>query len=106
MLILKGECGKARVVDLLMDKTHSVCFVYNNYPLMPGSICVDSTQHSLDDFIECISEEMKEAIIHDIDYHYLLVYTNKLENEIRTLIDWINKYRFKIPCRDIILTCK
>lgn len=106
MLILKGKCGKSRVIDLLMDKTYSICFVYNDYPLIQGSICVDSVQYSLEDFIKCISEEMKEAIIHDIDYDYLLIYTNKSENEICTLIDWLDKHEFKIPCRDIILTCK
>ena len=106
MLILKGQNGKSRVIDLLMDKTHSACFVYNDYPLIFDSIGVDSTQYSLNDFIQCISEEMKDAIVNDRHYDYLIIYTNQQEENLRGLINWLDRAKWKIPCRDIILTCK
>ena len=106
MLILKGQNGKSRVIDLLMDKTHSVCFVYNDYPLIFDSIGVDSTQYSLNDFIQCLSEEIKDAIVNDRHYDYLIIYTNQQEENLRSLINWLDKGKWKIPCRDIILTCK
>lgn len=106
MLILKGNEGKSRVADLILHNTNSVCIVYNDYPLIFDSIGVDSTQYSLNDLIECISEEMKDAIINDRHYDYLIVYTNQNEGNLSGLINWLDKYKWKIPCLGIILTCK
>ena len=105
MLILKGDYGKSRVVDILMDKTNSICFVYNDYPLIFNAIGVDSREYSLDDFLECISDTIKEVVINDKHYDYLLVYTNQDEIDLQEIINWLNKNRWGIPCRDIILTC-
>lgn len=106
MLIVKGGCGKSRVIDILMAHTNSVCFVYNNYPLIYESICLDSNEYSLVDFLECISDELKNSVVKDKHYDYLLVYTNQSEENLKEIIDWLEKYKFKIPCRDIVLTCK
>lgn len=106
MLIVKGDCGKSRVVDVLMAHTNSICFVYNNYPLIYESICVDSNEYSLEKFLECISDELKYAAISDKHYDYLLVYTNQSEEDLQDIINWLDKHKFKIPCRDIVLTCK
>lgn len=106
MLIIKGDYGKSRIVDILMAHTNSICFVYNNYPLIYESICVDSNEYSLENFLECISDELKEATIKDKHYDCLLVYTNQNEEDLKKIIDWLEKYKFKIPCRDIVLTCK
>lgn len=105
MLILKGDCGKSRVIDILMDKTNSICFVYNDYPLIFNAIGLDSREYSLGNFLECISDTLKEAVVNDEHYDYLLVYTNKDEIDLQEIINWLNKYRWNIPCRDIILTC-
>jgi hypothetical protein len=106
MLIVKGDCGKSRVIDVLMAHTDSICFVYNNYPLIYKSICVDSGEYSLENFLECISNELKEAVVNDKHYDYLLIYTNQNEEDLKEIVDWLKKYKFNIPCRDIVLTCK
>ena len=106
MLTLKGDYGKSRVIDALMTHTNSLCFVYNNYYLIYESICVDSDEYSLEDFLECISDELKDAVIKGKHYEYLLVYTNQREKDLQDIINWLDKYKCKIPCRDIILTCK
>lgn len=105
MLIVKGDCGKSRVIDILMDKTNSICFVYNDYPLIFESIGVDSREYSLEDFLECISDTLEEEAISDKHYDYLLVYTNQDEIDLQEIINWLNKNRWNIPCRDIVLTC-
>ena len=106
MLIVKGGYGKSRIIDILMAHTNSICFVYNNYPLIYESICLDSNEYSLVDFLECISDELKDSVVKDKHYDYLLVYTNQNEENLKEIIDWLEKYKFKIPCRDIVLTCK
>ena len=105
MMILKGECGKSRVIDILMDKTNSICFMYNDYPLIFNGIGLDSREYSLDDFLCCISDTLREESINDKHYDYLLVYTNKDEIDLQNIINWLNKNRWNIPCRDIVLTC-
>ena len=106
MLILKGYGGKSTAIGIIMNTTNSICFVYNNYPILFDSICVDSTEYSLENFLECISEELKEAIANDKHYDYLLVYTDQNEEDLQEIINWIENDRWKIPCRDIIVTCK
>lgn len=106
MLIVKGDYGKSRVVDILMAHTNSICFVYNNYPLIYESICVDSNEYSLEDFLECISDELKDAVIKDKHYEYLFVYTNQNEKDLQDIVSWLDKYRCRLPCRDIVVTCK
>lgn len=105
MLILKGDVGKSRVVDMLMDKTSSICFVYNDYPLIFNSIGIDSREYSLTDFLEYISDTLKRKLIDGDYYDYLIVYTNQDEIDLQNIINWLNKHRWNIPCRDIILTC-
>lgn len=106
MLILKGYGGKSTVTGIIMNATNSICFVYNEYPILFNSICVDSKEYSLENFLECISEELKEAIDSDKHYDYLLIYTNQNEEDLQGIMDWVENDRRKIPCRDIILTCK
>ncbi len=106
MLILKGDCGKSKIVDIMMDKTDSICFVYNDYPLIYNAFGIDSRLYSLKDFLKCISDGITKAVIDDKHYDYLLVYTNQSEEDLKDIIDWLDKYRWNINCRDIILTCK
>ena len=106
MLILKGDVGKSRVIDILMNKTNSICLEYYDYPVIFEAICLDSREYSLEDFLECISDEMKYAVVNDKHYEYLLVYTNQSEEDLQDIVNWLDKYRCKIPCRDIIVTCK
>ncbi len=105
MMILKGDCGKSRVIDILMNKTKSICFVYNDYPLIFNAIGLDSREYSLRDFLDYIACTLKKETINDRHYHYLLIYTNREEIDLQEIINWLNDNKWKIPCRDIILTC-
>ena len=106
MLIVKGDYGKSRVIDVLMAHTNSICFVYNDYPLIFNSIGIYSREYSLTDFLKCISCALKEEVVNDNHYDYLLVYTNQREEDLKEIIDWLDKHKFNIPCRDIVLTCE
>ena len=106
MLILKGDLGKSRVIDILMDNTNSICFVYYGHPFSFDAFYLDSREYSLEDFLECIFNGMKHAVTNDKYYDYLLIYTNQNEEDLQDIINWLDNYKYEIPCRDVIVTCK
>lgn len=105
MLILKGNAGKSRVIDILMEQTGSVCFVYNDYPLIFNAICVDSKEYSLDDFFNEI-EFMFEKDFATEYFQYLLIYTNEKERSLKRYLKWLEDNRQALRCGQIIITCR
>ena len=106
MLIVKGKNGKSVLVNVISDITHSICFEYHDYPVFYNSYCVDSEEYYLSEFIECIEEEFNDLMEDGKHYDYLIIYTNKKEEELKELIDWLNENKHKICCLDIIVMCK
>lgn len=106
MLIVKGECRKSVLAGILFDATKSICFQYYDKPVIFGGICVDSREYSLSDFVECIAEEFKRVSADRNRYDYLIIYTNENEEDLKELIDWLNKHRWRIFCNDILVMCK
>lgn len=106
MLIIKGKSQKSVFANILLSKTNSICFQYYNTPVIFDSICVDNTEYSLSDFIECMAEEFKRVNADRTHYDYLIIYTNEKEEDLKDIIEWINEYRWKIPCNDILVMCK
>ena len=106
MLILKGDNGKSRVIDFIRNQASNLCFEYSDYPVMDGAIYVNTRKYNLLDFLECISDTIKDALLNDKHYDYLLIYTNWDEESLEKIISWISQYGYRLPCRDIILTCK
>lgn len=110
MLIIKGKSRKSVLANILMDKTNSICFQYYDQPVILNSICVDSMEYSLNDFIECLREEL--AIIEDGDmdkkhYDYLIIYTNQYEEDLKALFKYLGEHRrWGIYCKDILVMCK
>ena len=106
MLIVKGKAQKSVLANILMDKTKSICFQYYDMPVIWDSVCVDKTEYSLNDFIECIAEELKRVNADRTHYDYMIVYTNENEEDLKELIDWLNEHRWRIFCNDILVMCK
>ena len=106
MLIVKGKAQKSVLANILMDKTNSICFQYYDMPVIRDSICVDKSECSLNDFIECISDEFEFMRKDDTHYDYAIIYTNENKEDLKELIDWLNNNRWKIRCNDIIMMCK
>ena len=76
MIILKGENGKSKIIDIILDLTISDCFVYNDYPIatFKDSIWLDSRQYSLEHLKLCM---VQEITIYKDYYDYLIIYTNE-----------------------------
>ena len=105
MFIVKGKVRKSILANILMDKTNSICFQYYDMPVVLNSICVDSREYSLANFIECIEEEFAMMDIGK-HYDYLIIYTNESEENLKEFIDWMNDYKYAIPCKDVLIMCK
>lgn len=106
MLIVKGETQKSVLANILLKETNSICFQYYNTPVIFNSICLDSTEYSLEDFIECIAEESKRVNADRTHYDYLIVYTNEKEEDLKILIDWLREHMWRFFCKDIMVMCK
>lgn len=107
MLIVKGKNQKSILANILLDKTKSICFQYYDMPVIFNSICVDNREYSLSGFIKCIAKEFEGVISIDrTPYDYLIIYTNEKEEDLKELIDWLNKHRWEIFCNDILVMCK
>ena len=106
MLIIKGKAQKSAFANILMDKTKSICFQYYDQPVIWNSICVDKSEYSLMDFIECMAETFKELNADRTHYDYLIIYTNEKEEDLKELTDWLNEHRWRVWCRNIIVMCK
>ena len=107
MLMLKGNNGKSPIANIILNETYSKCFVYNDCPVRSiGGIYLDSTKYSLEDLKECITHWNENEVYPDEIYEYLIVYTNHTEESLTNFIDWLNKNKNWISCKDIILTCR
>ena len=94
MLIVKGKVRKSMLANILMNKTKSICFQYYDIPVILDGVCVDKTEYSLNDFIECVAEELKRANADRTHYDYLIIYTNEKEEDLKELVDWLNKHTY------------
>lgn len=106
MLILKGNSGKSRVINMLMNQTNSICFMYYDTPCIWNSICIDNREASLEDFLKYISNAITEEAVNDRHYDFLIIYTNEYEEDLKEILNWLDERRWDISCRDIVVTCK
>ena len=108
MLILKGNQGKSRIIDLLgrnlLFDIDYVCFEYvdeGDKPVIDGSTYVTSSECTLMEFVEYIDEYINES---KYDYiEYIFIYTNKCEDEIQDIVQWLADRPY---CINIMLTCR
>lgn len=106
MLIIKGNSDKNVLATIILSETYSRCFVYDDYPLIYGSISLDSTKHSLEDFKECLTEFHTDNVYPDEHFDYLIIYTNQSEESLTDFIDWLNKNVRLLHYKDAIVMCK
>lgn len=106
MLLLKGENYKSVVLNQLMRNEFNECIVWDEQDVyVKSSWHVDS--NDIDHLYECITELNDSLFVGGENRDLLLIYTNKTEEEISSLIEWIkNKERFYLQFRQVLVTCK
>ena len=93
MLLLKGKAGKSVILELIHkdENTKSLTFIYYNQPIIDGGMWVNSDAMEFNDFMTELSNHLN-SIGCDVNYDYLIIYTNKGETTIRNKKDLIEKW--------------
>lgn len=102
MLILKGKNEKSRIIEYIRmgmgSMVHnSVCFEYNESPVIYNSFYMEKDKFSLDEFRKSI-----EMYLDDENPRYIFIYTNEQESNLSALIEWLDSVKY---CT-IILACQ
>ena len=102
MLILKGKNEKSRIIEYIRmgmgPMVHNtVCFEYNEYPVIHNSFYMEKDKYSLSEFTKSI-----EMYLEDENPRYMFVYTNEQEGDLSSLIELLDSL-YGIT---IILTCR
>ena len=102
MLILKGQNEKSRIIEYIRMGMgamvhNSVCFEYDESPVIHNSLYIEKNKFSLDEFHKSI-----EVYLEDKRPRYIFIYTNEQESSLFDLIKWLDSIKY---CT-IILTCQ
>lgn len=106
MLILKGDKGKSVILNELMRSKFNECIIWDE-----PSVCnIDSAwmidRSDFDCLYECIIE-LNNSLGYNGEFRdWLLIYTNKTEEEITPLIEWIKDQEKYLLYRQVLITCK
>ena len=107
MQILKGNILKSVTIQHIINNTNSYCYIYYDQELpIEGSYFVNSKYVSLEQligYLEC--EYIKDKTSCDIK-DYFIVYTNKTQEEIQELIEWLDYNSHRLNARCVLITCK
>ena len=106
MLILKGDKGKSVVLNELMRNKFNECIIWDE----PSVYNIDSAwtidRSELNCLYECIMELNDSLDFEGENRDYLLIYTNKTEEEITPLIEWIKDQEKYLLYKQVLVTCK
>lgn len=103
MQILKANQLKSVTVSHLLHSSDSLCIIYDDYcPPLYGAIYLDSAQCSLDILKALIKNEIRKL---NIRKDYLIIYTNKTEQEIEEIVDFMNQLK-AVVFREVLITCR
>lgn len=106
MLLLKGKNYKSVVLNELMRNKFNECIIWdepNVYNIKP-SLIVDSNE--FDYLYKCIIELNDSLGVVGENRDLLLIYTNKTEEEIKSLIEWIEDQEKYLFFKQVLVTCK
>lgn len=106
MQILKGNFMKSVTVLNLLKNTNSYCYVYYEQPLPSiENYYVNSSVASLEQLRGYLQEKI-DWKNPEIQFDYFILYTNKTEEELSNLINWLNGKENDFGCNCILVTCK
>lgn len=104
MLILKGESGKSAVMMNLTElfDGRALILAFTNQLSVPFADVIIEEDAGLDELWDCIHHYDMD------DYYYLLIHTNKTEEELQPLLTRINnaERKHKLLTPYIIMGCK
>ena len=106
MLILKGKSYKSVVLNELMRNKFNECVIWDEpsvYNIEPSWIVDGNEFNRLYEFIIEMNDSLGAS---GENRDLLLIYTNKTEEEISPLIEWIEDQEKYLFFRQVLVTCK
>ena len=106
MLILKGKSYKSVVLNELMRNKFNECVIWDEpsvYNIEPSWIVDSNEFNRLYEFIIEMNDSLGAS---GENRDLLLIYTNKTEEEISHLIEWIEDQEKYLFFRQVLVTCK
>ena len=113
MLILKGDKGKSVILNELMRNKFNECIIWDE-PSVRNIEQAWTVDNIIDEMNRCDFGSLYECIMELNDSlgaggenrDFLLIYTNKTEEEITPLIKWINNQEKYLLFKQVLVTCK
>lgn len=104
--MLKGNKGKSVILNELMRNKFNECIIWDEssvYNIEPAWMVNDNEINHL---YECIIELNDSLGTGGEDRDLLIIYTNKTEEEIKPLIEWIEDQEKYLFFKQVLVTCK
>lgn len=104
MLILKGDKGKSIILNELMRNKFNECIIWDEPSVynIESAWIVDSSEFNyLYETIKALNDSLSGE-----NRDWLLIYTNKTEEEITPLIEWVKDQEKYLFFRQVLVTCK
>lgn len=105
MQILKGDNFKSITVEAILRSRSSYCFVYYEEQLPFEHYYINSKVANINQ-LQGYLQEFIDYKMPEISYDYVIIYTNKTEEEISNLLQWLKGKELDFNCRCILVTCK
>ena len=104
--MLKGGNGKSIILNELMRNKFNECIIWDEPSVynIESALFVDGNEFNI--LYECIIELNDSLGAGGENRDFLLIYTNKTEEEIRPLIRWIEDQEKYLFFRQVLVTCR
>lgn len=105
MLLLKGDKGKSVILNELMRNKFNECIIWDEPSVynMPAWIVYSNEFNCLYEFIIELNDSLGGS---GENRDWLLIYTNKTEEEIAPLIEWIKDQEKYLFFGQVLVTCR
>lgn len=106
MLLLKGKNYKSVILNQLMHNKFNECIIWDEPSVrnIESSWIVD--RNKLNYLYKCIIRLNDSLSIGGENRDLLLIYTNKTEEEISPLIEWVKDQEEYLVFKQVLITCK
>lgn len=106
MLMLKGNVGKSVILNELMHNKFNECIIWDDQGVHNIDAAWIVNGSELNYLYECIIELNDSLGASGENRDFLLIYTNKTEEEITSLIEWIEDQEKYLLFKQVLITCK
>ena len=106
MLILKGDNYKSVIINQLMYSGFNECIIWNEPSVWNIMSAWMVNDNEINHLYECIIELNDSLGAGGEDRDLLIIYTNKTEEEIKPLIEWIEDQEKYLFFKQVLVTCK